>query len=1407
MASAQYGINILIGARMEGFKAALAEAEGGVKRFGGQAAAAFAGLSIGVGATLKAFADFESVIQEIAAVSGATTGELEQMKAAALALGAATKFSAKEAALGMAELTKAGFTASEAVKAIPGVLAAAAAGGTSVAQAAELAGGAIRGFGLAATDAGRVADVMAQAANKSAVGFSDLQLSLKYIAPVAAGTGQSLEGMAAAIAILGNNMIKADQAGTVIRASISALASPSKEAAGVIAQLGLSVADTTGRMLPFEQIIGQLRDRTAKLTEVQRANAIATIFGQEAMSGIMALVRTSPQDYAAMTQAMSSADGAAKDMADTMNRGLGPAFEQLMGSIETAGIQMGEQFAPAAKSVVTSVQGLVDAFTKLDPGIKGAIAGTVATATAFAGLVTGAGALAVAINAVRVAAVGLGASLGPVGWGITAVSLAAGVAVTKMGEQTRATNLSTDAAQRQARRIAELVAEHDRLREKTSLTTEEQARMAAILAELERISPAIVQGYNAQAQATEVNRGAVERLTSSLWAQVEAAQAAAQAERLATRETIARQRIQLQDKAKRLNELNRQRSDIRTAATGVPGVAGRPLIGGARESELPQLDAQADALGREIASERAGLDSAQGAYDQRRFSTGRQFGPQPRRTGPVAPTPRVVGGGGRAGGGGRTKDPRAAAEDAARKAEAAIAERVAKIGEGFERDLQRNRDDWKGGRGKDMAILGQWAAVLDASGLAKTKAGAAAVVKIHDQLRAKEREAAEEAKQRAEQLARVHDEQDRAVLEGVKKREAAEAQLRRVEIEKLPILQREKALIEDNHLVASQAATQTLADAYAEANALEAKGEGWKDTADAIRGAADAAFQASLAGANARRDLDFAEVAQKNAAAVRELQGHLMALATDPSLERIANFIRDIAQNPEAVQRTMDTAVEASRAAGGGWSGAQSAIGKIGGMLDPLAVGMTAIALVSKDIAAHWNDALEHAEALADLSIATAEMEADLEDDPAKKRDVAFGQIDRDRDAFIKKEKERIGFNDDVALAGWNPFRGENQAWLDEMTAAADRNAAVKKRLYDKRNSSDALTPEQLGGATFGGGRDATNYQELGESADAAADRIREAGEAQDYWTRGVERLAEIERELDEGARNESGKRISLEKRAELDIAKLKVDYDKKSADLKDRERKAQLDLLKIETDRAAAVQGVLDEGIAVRAKSEFQDKSERIAKINAAAQAAKTAKNEEIAKIKEQADEEQKAYDDRKTAIRAIADEKIAALKAEADAWRAQLEPLQARLDVELQLAVAIAKRRAAEGKNVQAYNAPDPALVDAWRSAAGIVSSSSGGTYKLQAFDVGGIIPGPAGAPVPILAHGREMMLNPDQQATLWRLANGHGAAPRASGGAVVNMGGIIVHGAPGQEPGAIARAVMDQLEVRLRRAGIGR
>ena len=330
-------------------------------------AAGTAAISAGGLAVIKMGSDFEAQMSRVKAISGATQEDFQKLRDQALQLGADTSFSASQAAEGMENLAAAGFSVTETMEAMPGLLDLAAASGEDLSASSDIAASAIRGFGLEASEAAHVADVLAANANMTNSSVAQTGEALKYIAPVARAAGISLEETSAAIGLMANAGIQGSQAGTTLRGALSRLSKPTDDMCQVMDQLGLEFYDSEGKMKSLHDQIEMLQKATKGMTDEQRNNALVTLYGKESLSDMLAIINEGPDSLDKLTKSFQECDGIAKETAATMQDNFQGAFEQMTGSLETLAIRLYDSVSEPLKNL--AVLG-TDAINQLTTGLQ-----------------------------------------------------------------------------------------------------------------------------------------------------------------------------------------------------------------------------------------------------------------------------------------------------------------------------------------------------------------------------------------------------------------------------------------------------------------------------------------------------------------------------------------------------------------------------------------------------------------------------------------------------------------------------------------------------------------------------------------------------------------------------------------------------------------------------------------------------------------------------------------------------------------------------------------------------------------------------------------------------------------------------------------------------------------------------
>lgn len=298
------------------------------------ALAAGAGFTFGIGDAIKDYADFESQMSAVKAISGATDEEFKKLNETAVKMGADTKFSALESAQAFQYMGMAGWKTEDMINGIGGIMSLAAASGEDLAMVSDVVTDSLTAFGLQAKDSAMFADVLAAAATNSNTNVGMMGYTFKYAAPLAGALGYTVQDLSTAIGLMANAGIKGEQAGTSLRSIMTRMASPTKDSADAMATLGVKLTDASGKMRPFKAIMQDMRKGFQGMTEAEKAQTAAALAGQEGMSGLLAIVNASEGDFNKLTEAINNSTGAADKMAKTRMDNFAGDLEYLSGDFD-----------------------------------------------------------------------------------------------------------------------------------------------------------------------------------------------------------------------------------------------------------------------------------------------------------------------------------------------------------------------------------------------------------------------------------------------------------------------------------------------------------------------------------------------------------------------------------------------------------------------------------------------------------------------------------------------------------------------------------------------------------------------------------------------------------------------------------------------------------------------------------------------------------------------------------------------------------------------------------------------------------------------------------------------------------------------------------------------------------------
>lgn len=344
-----------------GFYRGMAVANSAMLRSGGLITRVAAGAGLAVGAmgllSLRSAGNFQQSMNILQAVSGATTDRMGDLRHEAIALGADFKLpsvSAKDAADAMVELSKGGLSARRVLDATRGTLQLGLAANVGFADSAKFVANALQAFQMPGTQAGRVANLLAAAANKSTAEITDLAYGMQAAGAQFHGARMPIEDMTASLALLANRGLSGEYAGTALKTMLVRLTGPTDKAAAVMKNYGIEIFNANGTMKSMPAVIQEFQDGIGGLTDQQREQALITIFGVRANQAMRILMEDGAKSYTKFRDSITGTN-AAQRMAEARTRGFNGALQAFGSAAETLAIQLGTALLPAATQVVRAM--------------------------------------------------------------------------------------------------------------------------------------------------------------------------------------------------------------------------------------------------------------------------------------------------------------------------------------------------------------------------------------------------------------------------------------------------------------------------------------------------------------------------------------------------------------------------------------------------------------------------------------------------------------------------------------------------------------------------------------------------------------------------------------------------------------------------------------------------------------------------------------------------------------------------------------------------------------------------------------------------------------------------------------------------------------------------------------------
>ena len=332
------------------------------------------GLSLpiaGIGAVSgKTAMDFEAGMNKVSAISGATGKDLEKLENLAKEMGRTTKFTSLESAEALSYMGMAGWKTQDMLNGLPGILSLASAGGTDLALTSDIVTDGLTAMGLTAKDTDKFVDIMASTVSNANTSIELMGETLAYVGPVAGSLGIEMDDLSVAIGLMGNAGLKGSQAGTSLRAGLTNLVKPTKEMKNAMEKYGVELVKNADGSVDLMGTMQNLRNVLGELDQTTQAQALATIFGKEAMSGWASIVNASESDFNKLTEAIANSEGSAKSMADTMMGGAKGALTEMKSALEGVAITIGERLTPFIEKLADGVSKLCTWFQSLSPATQ-----------------------------------------------------------------------------------------------------------------------------------------------------------------------------------------------------------------------------------------------------------------------------------------------------------------------------------------------------------------------------------------------------------------------------------------------------------------------------------------------------------------------------------------------------------------------------------------------------------------------------------------------------------------------------------------------------------------------------------------------------------------------------------------------------------------------------------------------------------------------------------------------------------------------------------------------------------------------------------------------------------------------------------------------------------------------------
>lgn len=339
------------------------------------------------GSVLETGMQFSSSMSEVAAISGATGEELEQLEATAREFGSTTTFSASEAADALKYMALAGWSTQESIDGLPGVLNLAASSGMDLAAASDMVTDYLSAFGLEASDSTRFADMLAYAQSNANTTAEGLGEAYKNCAANLNAAGQDIETTTSLLSMMANQGLKGSEAGTALTAVMRDLTAKMKNGAIEIGDTSIAVMDANGNYRDLTDILFDVEKATDGMGDAEKAAALSSTFTADSIKGLNLMLNAGVDEAASFEEQLRNSGGSAAEMAEVMNDNLSGDIKEMQSAFEELALKLYDRVEPAlraaAEFVTTKVVPALETLVNNLPAIGVALAGVSAAVVAF----------------------------------------------------------------------------------------------------------------------------------------------------------------------------------------------------------------------------------------------------------------------------------------------------------------------------------------------------------------------------------------------------------------------------------------------------------------------------------------------------------------------------------------------------------------------------------------------------------------------------------------------------------------------------------------------------------------------------------------------------------------------------------------------------------------------------------------------------------------------------------------------------------------------------------------------------------------------------------------------------------------------------------------------------------------